>query len=64
MDWKELFANKTMESQVSELNVLNIYSNYILDKTILCDDKDAPWMTYRIRTVIEMKNNAYKEYIA
>ena len=54
-----------MESQVSELNnlLLNIYSNYIPNKTVLCDDKDPPWMTNGIRTVIEMKNNAYKEYI-
>ena len=54
-----------MESQVSELNnlLLNIYSNYIPNKAVLCDDKDPPWMTNGIRTVIEMKNNAYKEYI-
>ena len=45
--WEELFANKTVESQVSELNdlLLNIYSNYIPNKTVLCDDKDSPWMT-------------------
>ena len=54
-----------MESQVSELSdlLLDIYSNYIPNKTVLCDDKDPPWMTNGIRTVIEMKNNAYKEYI-
>ena len=65
IDWDELFANKTVESQVSELNdlLLNIYSNYIPNKTVLCDDKDLPWMTNGIRTAIEMKNNAYKEYI-
>ena len=34
IDWDELFANKTVESQVSELNdlLLNIYSNYIPNK--------------------------------
>ena len=44
IDWEELFANKPMESQVSELNnlLLNIYSNYIPNKTVLCDDKDPP----------------------
>ena len=54
-----------MESQVFELNdlLLIIYSNYIPNKTVLCDDKDPPWMTNGIRTAIEMKNNAYKEYI-
>ena len=65
INWDELFANKTVESQVSELNdlLLNIYSNYIPNKTVLCDDKDPSWMTNGIRTAIEMKNNAYKEYI-
>ena len=63
IDWEELLAHKTVESQVSELNnlLLNIYSNYTLSKTVLCDDKDPAWLTNGIRTVIEMKNNAYKE---
>ena len=54
-----------MESQVRELNylLLNIYSNYIPIKTVLCYDKDPPQMTNGIITVIEMKNNAYKDYI-
>ena len=65
IDWEKLCANKTVESQVSELNdlLLNIYSNYIPNKTVLCDDKDPPWMTNGPRTVIEMKNIVYKQYI-
>ena len=54
-----------MESQVSELSnlLLNIYSNYIPNKTVLYDEKDPPWITNGIRVVIEMKYNAYKECI-
>ena len=50
-----------MESQVSDLNnlLLNIYSNYIPNKTVSCYGKDTPWMTNGIKAVIEMKNNAY-----
>ena len=46
IDWEDVFANKTVESQVPELNdqFLNIYSNYIPNKTIFCDDKDLPWL--------------------
>ena len=42
IDWEEIFANKTVESQTSELNglLLNIYLNYIPNKTVLCDDKN------------------------
>ena len=43
--------------------LLNIYSNYIPNKTVLYDDKDPPWMTNGIRTAIEMKSNTYREYI-
>ena len=43
--------------------LLNINSNYIPNKTVLCDDKYPPWMTNGIKTVIEMKSNACKEYI-
>ena len=48
-----------------ELNdlLLNIYSNYIPNKIVLRDGKDHPWVTNEIGTVIEMKNNTYKEYI-
>ena len=65
IDWYDLFANKPAQSQVSVLNklLLNIHSNYIPYKTVSCDDKDPPWMTNGIRAAIEMKNNAYKEYI-
>ena len=64
-NWEELFANKTMESQISDLNdlLLNIYLNYIPNKTVFCDEKDPPWMTNGIRAVVEMNNNACKEYI-
>ena len=43
--------------------LLNIYLNYVSSKFALCDDRDALWMTNGIRTVIEIKNNAYEEYI-
>ena len=44
IDWEERFSNKTVEHQVSELNdrLLNIYSNYIPNETVFCDDKDSP----------------------
>ena len=38
-------------------------SNYIPNKTVLCDDKDLPWITNGMRAVIKMKNNAHEKYI-
>ena len=54
-----------MASQVSKLSdlLLNIYSNYIPKKIVLCDEKYLLWMTYGIRTAIEMKSNTYKENV-
>ena len=63
IDWDELFANKLWNPRYLNDLPLNIYSNYIPNKTVLCNDKDPPWMTNAIRTAIEMKNNAYKEYV-
>ena len=41
-DLDKIFANKTVQFQPSELNgvILNICSNYVLDKTVLYDDKE------------------------
>ena len=60
IDSKKLFPNKPVESQVSEVNniLLNIYSNYIPNKIVLCEDKDPPWLANWIRAVIKMKNDA------
>ena len=56
-----------MEPQVSEMNnlIFSIYSSYIPNRTVLCDNKDPPWVANGIRAAIEMemKNHANKEYI-
>lgn len=36
--------------------ILNIFSNYSLWKTIICNDKDPPWLTDRIY------KNIYKSF--
>ena len=32
--------------------ILNILSNFIIQETITCDDKDPPWMTNEIKYLI------------
>ena len=63
IDWEESFINKTVGAEVSEFNelLLNIYSNYIPNKTVLFEHKDCPWMFDGIKTAIKIKNDAYKE---
>ena len=39
--------------------VLNILNNYIPHKTKICDDRDPPWMTTKIKELISQKNQLY-----
>ena len=38
-------------------------SNYIPHETIICDDRDPPWIIKDIKQLILDKNHAYKSYI-
>ena len=40
--------------------ILNIFSNYCTSKTIIGNGKDHPWVTDRIKTVIEEKAHSTK----
>ena len=46
--------NKTIE---------NIMPNYIPHETIICDDRDPPWINRNMKQLILDKNHAYKSYI-
>ena len=39
--------------------VLNILNNYIPDETKICDDRDPPWMTTKIKELLSQKNKLY-----
>ena len=43
-----------MHKQVELFNktLRNIFNNFICNKIILCDDKDAPWMNDKIKKLI------------
>ena len=65
-DWDNSFEGKNVHEQVFFFNktILNIFHNYIPDKTILCNDKDPPWFNNEIRNILTMKNNIFERYIA
>ena len=42
--------------------IKNILSNYIPHETIICDDKDRPWINNNIKHLIQEKSNAYRSY--
>ena len=42
--------------------VLNILSNFILHEVIVCDDKDPPWFSGKIKLLINEKLRTYNAY--
>ena len=53
--------NKTIKNIMS--NYIPHISNYIPHETIICDDKDPPWINKDIKQLILDKNYTYKSYI-
>ena len=54
-----------MDEQLKVFNntLMNIFSNYIPNKYIICDDKDPVWMNEKIKEKINSKNHIYKNYV-
>ena len=53
VDEKVYFITKTL---------LNIILNLILHETIICDDRDPPWINNEIKMFVFEKNLAFKSY--
>ena len=47
-DWSKLLSGKNVHEQVELFHkrLLNIFHNFIPNKTIVCDDRDPPWNGY------------------
>ena len=60
-DWGNSVKVKIVHKQVQFFNktILNIFYNYIPNKTILCNDKDPPWFNNEIRKIRIKKNEIF-----
>ena len=60
-DWKNAFLNTDIDAQVAIFSktVLNIINNYIPYQTKICDGRDPPWITTKIKELISQKNKLY-----
>ena len=60
------FEGKNIHEKIHFFNktILNIFHNYISNKTILCNDKDPPWFNNEIRRTLTKKNEIFKQCIA
>ena len=57
-DWSKSFSGKNVHEQVELFNkiLLNIFHNFIPNKTIVCGDRAPPWMNVYIKKMIKIKN--------
>ena len=42
--------------------IKNIIENLILLETIICDDRDLPWMNKKKKKTVHEQNSLYKDY--
>ena len=63
-NWERAFFNLDINEMVSVCNttIKNIMANFIPHETIICDDRDPPWINNRIKTSIYERNSLYKDY--
>ena len=56
-NWEKAFYNINVNKKVSIFNetILNILSNYIPHETLVCDDKDPPWLTLVLNLFCRIK---------
>ena len=50
-------------SLVFTTTLLEILSRHISDKIIICNDKDAPWITHKIKSAIRHNSKVYLKWI-
>ena len=63
-NWERAFFNLDINEMVSVCNttIKNIMANFIPHETIICDDRDPPWINNRIKKLIYERNSLYKDY--
>ena len=51
--------NEHEQVETFSQTILNIFHKIIPNKTILCNDRDPPWMNEKIKSLIKKKNTFY-----
>ena len=65
VNWEKLFRNKNVDIRVPIFTetILNIFSNFVPNKIIACNDEDPIWMNEKTKSKVKSKNEIYKVYI-
>ena len=63
-DWVRALSNVNVDEKVYFFTktLLNIIQNFIPHETVICDDRDPPWINKEIKKLMVEKNLAFKSY--
>ena len=62
--WERAFSNTSVNEKIVIFNntVLNILSNFIPHKRIVCHEKEPLWFNNKIEELIQTKNTAFNNF--
>ena len=65
INWHNALKHLNVNDQVEYLSscILNVFSNFVPNKTITCRDIDPPWMTEEVKQICYMKAKVYENYV-
>ena len=65
IDWPTIFAGVDVDdmTQLFTCKCINILSQYIPNKIIMCDDGDPPWITAALKSTIKRKHRVYSKCV-
>ena len=65
INWHNVLKDLNVNDQVEYLTscILNVFSNFVPNKTITCREKDPPWMTDEVKIICHMKAKIYENYV-
>ena len=61
-NWLRALSNVNVDEKIYVFTktLLNIVQNFIPHETIICDDRDPPWINKEIKKLMTEKNSAFK----
>ena len=64
-NWHDLFFNLNVNEMnlVFSVRLMEIFSKQISNKIISCNDRDAPWITPKLKTAIKRNVRVYRKWV-
>ena len=65
IDWSTIFSGLDVDdmTQLFTAKRINIFSQYIPNEIVMCDDRDPLWMTATLKSAIKHKHRVYNKYV-